>query len=169
MKPLEVGRITRPHGLHGELKVRLYWRASRALEQTAQVRVVPSGRPGRVFRIGAVRRAARQIVLVKLEGVADLAQAEQLRGSLLEVEREWLPALGEGEYYLVDLIGARVLVGDQELGRVVDIQSYPTVDAMVIRTESGQLREQPMLDCWLEQVDVETGLVRLTSTEGLIG
>ena len=48
------------------------------------------------------------------------------------VARSALPALAAGEYYLVDLIGAKVVGPDGPLGEVIDIEVHPTVDCIVV-------------------------------------
>ena len=93
--------------------------------------------------------------------------AETLRGAGLCVSRENAP-LEPGEFYLVDLIGARVVVGDRTVGEVIDVRAYPSVDALVVRTLDDVLVEQPLLPQWVTRVDSEAKLVELASTEGFI-
>jgi 16S rRNA processing protein RimM len=147
--------------------VRVHWSGSQTLQSVDSVIVRQVGEPDRILGV----RTARPVhgaFLVHLQGIDDLTQAEKLRGAGLHVERERLPPLAPGEYYLADLVGANVWAGDREVGKVIDIRIHPTVDSIVIQNEQGTLMEQALLDCWLEEVDVAQGRIRLTTTDGLI-
>ncbi|MFC1641339.1 ribosome maturation factor RimM [Myxococcota bacterium] len=167
MKTLELGRITKPHGVRGELKVHVHWSGSQALRSLDSVIVRQAGEEDRIFPVLAVRSAHR-VILLRLGGIDTIDQAEKLRGAVLHAERDRLPPLAEGEYYLADLVGVQVWAGDRELGRVIEVRVHPTVDAVVIETAEGKQMEQALLDCWLEEVDAVRGRVRLSSTDGLI-
>jgi 16S rRNA processing protein RimM len=84
------------------------------------------------------------------------------------VERAQLPDLADNEYYLADLVGARVLAPDGEVGRVVELIFYPSVDCMVIESATGQRMEQPLLPEWVAEVSASAREVKLTSRDGLI-
>jgi hypothetical protein len=45
---------------------------------------------------------------------------------------------------------------------------YPSVDAIVIEAPSGARLEQPLLDHWVERVDMKARQIHLASVEGLI-
>lgn len=106
---------------------------------------------------------------VKFIGYDDRDAAETLRETLLSVAREVLPALGSDEAYLVDLLGACVFGPDgQALGEVIELQSYPSVDALVIRTLDGKTVELPWVDDWVESFDTSANRIKLSSLEGLL-
>jgi len=164
---VEIGRITRPHGVRGELRVHLHWAGSDTLDQIEAVTLVRRGEQT-VHRVVAARRADKAVLLT-LEGVSDRDAAERLRGSGVCVPRDALPALEEGEYYLCDLVGARVTGPDGGLvGEVVEIRVHPSVETLVVRTPDGRLVEQALVEPWIERVDAQGKLVELSSTEGLI-
>ncbi|HYJ10420.1 MAG TPA: hypothetical protein VEX18_15455, partial [Polyangiaceae bacterium] len=78
-----------------------------------------------------------------------------------------LPA-DDSEYYLVDLIGAKVVGPEGELGTVIEIATHPSVDALVIRTLDGRTLEQPLIDDWVKRVSVAEKLVELSTLDGLL-
>jgi 16S rRNA processing protein RimM len=115
-----------------------------------------------------VRRTPKG-VLLSLQGVDDRDAADERRGCVVLVPRAALPELAPGEYYLSDLIGARVLAPEgAELGTVTEVQMYPSVDAIVIQSASGERWEQPLLDEWIARVDLTEGSIVLASDGGLI-
>jgi 16S rRNA processing protein RimM len=166
LKTLELGRIVKPHGLGGEIRLVLHWPGSDALGRVSHVVVCRADEPDRVFGVQAVRGSPPSLV-VKLVGIDDRTQAEALCGATVAVDRAELGALAPNEFYLADLVGAEVLVGDELVGTVVEVRPYPSVDVMVIETDGGKLVEQPLVDQFLEEVDVARGRVRLSSADGL--
>lgn len=165
--------MVKPHGLRGEVKVKLHFAGSDALLHAEHVLLrTPDGRETRHV-IQSVRGTAKSTLLA-LEGVDDCEQAEALRGHRLLVERSELPPLEPGEYYLADLVGCTVHLGDPEsaeyrvIGTVRHVRLDPTVDTLVIETPEGKLMEQPLGDAWVSDVDVSARRVRLVDEDGLI-
>lgn len=160
--------MVKPHGVRGELKVRPHYAASDSLLFVERVWLALGTDEPRPFKVVSARRANR-FALVALDGVPDLDAAERLRGARVLVERAALPELDQDEFYLSDLVGARVEGPSGEIGRVVEVRVHPSVDSLVIEKPDGTLVEQPLGDAWLESVDVEGACVRLSTTDGLIG
>ena len=164
---IRVGRVTRAHGVTGELEVRPDWEHSRGLLGAQQV--VLESESGVLERraVKASRQTAKG-VLLRLEGIDDRDAADARRGYAVRVSRDVLPRLAQGEYYLCDLVGASVVAPDGVVGTVVEVQMYPSVDALVIDAGEGNSFEQPLLDEWIAKVDVESRRVELVSRDGLI-
>ena len=164
---VEVGRVAKPHGVKGELKVRLHWAESDSLLAVPRVVLRLEQGGEREYAVERARLGHKQVVL-KLEGIDDCDAAEKLRSAAVLARRDALPALGSGEYYLCDLVGARVDSPSGILGEVVEVRTFPTVDVIVIRRSDGTIVEQPLAEPWIQSVDVEAGRVELASTDGLI-
>lgn len=123
------------HGVRGELRLKLFSEGAESLSRQKKIYV------GGVERLLVSVRQAGKTAVAKLEGVSDRGAAEALRGSLVEVPRSALPALDEGEYYHVDLIGLRVVDLDgNSLGSVVAVENYGAGDLLEI--EDGQGKRQ---------------------------
>jgi len=166
-QPLRIGRVSRPHGLKGELGIRLDWPDSRALlEAKSVVLSFPDGRTAS-HAIAGTRQTPKG-VLVRFEGVGDRDAAEALSGAAVSVLRSDLPPLEDGEYYLCDLVGLTVTSPAGPVGRVIEVQMYPSVDAIVIETPGAERLELPLLAEWLEHVDVPAGSITLRSLDGLL-
>lgn len=166
-EPLRIGRVRRAHGLTGELEVRLDWEESDGLLQASHVYLeLADGR--RQQREVLRARATPKGVLVLLQGISDRTSAESCVGNIVCVPRGELPELEPGEYYLSDLVGASVTCRDGFSGRVVEVQMYPSVDALVIENGNGERFEQPLLDEWIEHVDIAAQQIVLRSRDGLI-
>lgn len=163
---LEIGYLGKPHGLRGELRLTLHNPEGEALDCVERLIVRSNGR-SEELAVEAIRGGSNA-VLVAFSGVESRNDAERLKGATVFVYRADLPPLEAGEYYLSDLVGATVLGPAGEVGKVVELALYPTVDSVVIRGVEGQRLEQPLVEPWLESVDAEAKLIRLRSLDGLI-
>ncbi|MDX2055871.1 MAG: ribosome maturation factor RimM [Polyangiaceae bacterium] len=165
---MALGRVTRPHGVRGELKVELYNPASEVLFERPDVWIKAGEAPPRKVQIVAIRRADKQL-LVTFDGVLSRDAADAFRGSELLVERSALPALEEGEYYLADLIGATVLGPDgKQVGIVVEIANHPSMDTALVHCGSGEMRELLLGEHWVERVDPVARVIELRTLDGLL-
>jgi 16S rRNA processing protein RimM len=163
---IEVGFVERAHGLAGEVLVRLHHQGSSVLSEVPRL-LVQKGSVRRELEIGGVRASGKGH-LVAFRGVQSREAADALRGSQMHAFRSDLPPLEVGEYYLSDLVGARVLAPDGEVGVVRSINMNPSADSVVIATPAGTEVELPLVEPWLERVDTEQGLILLNSRDGLI-
>ncbi len=162
-----VAEIARPHGVKGELKIKLFNKDSNVLLDMDEVLLrMPDGVEHEVSIDGA--RRADQSILLRLHSVNDRDGADELRGALICVKRGAFPELSEGEFYTCDTLGAKVVLGDVLIGTVRDIRSYPTVDTLVVRAaDGGKDWEIPLVEAFLEKADFDAGLVTLRTMEGL--
>lgn len=159
--------MLKPHGLRGEVKVQLHFVGSEALHAAERVLLCRDGDADRFGEVESVRGSPHGLLL-KLAGIDDRDSAETLRGVRLCVPRETLPALEPGEYYLIDLIGARVTGPDGDVGHVIDVKTHPSIDCLVVRLVDGRVAEQPLSEPWIAEVDAAAGRVELASVDGLI-
>jgi 16S rRNA processing protein RimM len=166
LKTLDLGVVLKPHGLRGELKVRMHWPQSTALYEVPRVQLSSPAAGTEWFEVESVRSVARAL-LVKVASIDDLETAESWRGARLAVERSALPDV-PGEFYLVDLIGAEVTYGAELVGAVVEVKTHPTVDSLVIQRADGSRLEQPLVDHWVRSIDARAQRIELASLEGLI-
>jgi 16S rRNA processing protein RimM len=137
---IEVGRISRAHGVHGELRV--------LPDSDNPDRFAPGsvlyGRPFREGKAGPRQRERLRLTIdgvrgdasfpiVAFAGVSDRAGAEALRGYLLEISSDELPELDGDQFYPFDLIGLEVRDGrGAEWGRVADVVETPAHPLLVV-------------------------------------
>ena len=163
---IAVAEIARPHGVRGELRLRVYSGDPALLERRPPIRVRDAAGKVTASRIVATRPADKAL-LVQLEGVADRNAAELLRGHEILVERSEFAPLEEGEFYACDVEGARAeMVTGELVGTVTGLGSYPTCDVLFI-DHGGSRIEVPILPQFVESVDAAAKLVKIVSLEGL--
>jgi 16S rRNA processing protein RimM len=168
-----LAEVARPHGVRGELKLRLYNRDSDLLlEQDEVLLRFPDGVEQEVS-VDAARRAD-DAILMRLYSVDDRNGAEALRGVIVCVRRGAFPPPSPGEFYACDIEGARVVVDDEEgvapreLGHVTAMRAYPANDVLeVAATDGGLPWEVPLVDAVVRSVDVAAGLVTLLTMVGV--
>jgi 16S rRNA processing protein RimM len=114
---------------------------------------VTLGQPGDAvpFVIVSARRFADSF-LVKFEGIASREDAAQLTGRELRIPRAALPPLGDGEFYVEDLVGCVVQdVQGQIIGTVSGIYWNGAHDVMTL---SDDERLIPVVPHFLVSVDL---------------
>jgi 16S rRNA processing protein RimM len=151
-----IGRIGRPHGIGGEM------------------RVIPTGatlvtvRPGdRVMLAGAGVGAAREAevvalrpvdrgVLIRLRGVDVREDAAALTGATVSVSHDRLAAIVEpDEFYVRELVGCVVCTADAVLGTVTEVYPGAANDALVVTTDAGQQILVPFTKDAVTELDLD--------------
>lgn len=111
-----VGQITKPHGVRGEVKVFPLTDDSNRFKQLKKVLI-----DGEERVITSCKLQSKRIIL-KIEGIDSMNEAENYRNKYLEIYREDAVELPEDEYYVADLIGCTVFdENGEELGTVYDV------------------------------------------------
>jgi len=166
--PLAV--VGRAHGVRGELRAHPFDRDSHLLAEVDEVlvRFVDGERRGEAHEVSVDSvRPGNDALLVKLHGVDDRDAADDVKGAHLCVKRSDFPPLADGEFYACDVIGAQALLVDGTVvGVVQSLQAYPSVDLLVVATEGGRY-EIPLVDAYVDTVDVAAGKVTLRTLDGL--
>jgi 16S rRNA processing protein RimM len=162
-----LAEVARPHGVLGELRLRVYNQDSDLLTRVKRVRLrAPDGAERDAAIVSA--RPVNKAILMKLAGVDDRDAAEALRGTEICVPRDAFPPPAEGEFYACDVEGAIArLPSGEEVGRVVALQSYPTCDALIVDRGAAGKIEVPLVEAYIASVDVEHGIVELVTLDGL--
>lgn len=133
---LALGRITRPHGVRGELRLQILTDYPERITHLETVYIGPSTKDrDSAAAYGMISaRKHREQMIVKLEGLTDRDDAELLRGQLLMVTLDDAVPLEEGEYYLFQIIGARMVTTDgEDLGRIVEVLVTGANDVFIVR------------------------------------
>lgn len=166
---IPLGLLGAPHGVNGELRVRLFNPASTVLDRRDLEVVLrgPGTRPEVRHRVIASRRSGADYVLLALAGVDDRDAAAALRGAELCVPRDVLPPAGEGEIYLVDLIGLHAQRPDgTKVGPVRAVHEYPASQVLVVEVDGGSL-EVPLFAPYFIEARLSDGLVIVDALDDL--
>lgn len=156
---IEIGRVSRAHGIRGEVAIVTHNPESELLGDVDKIWV------GGVERTIREARATQRGWLVLFDGVATRNDAELLRGQTVEVDRELLE-LDDDDVLLDDLIGCRVqLVSGAPWGTVAAVNGG-IQDLLVIH--DGELeRLLPLVDEFVVGIDLDNGVITIDPPEGL--
>lgn len=162
---LAVGRVLRPHGVRGEVRVELLTAHPEHLVELDTLYVGPSYEPHQVLSV----RMHKDLALILLEGYEDRNAADALRESLLYVAMEDAVPLEEDECYEHQLQGMSVVSeAGEQLGEVAEILTAP--DANDIFVVHGPLGEVliPVIEDVIVGFDLEAGEIVVHLLPGLI-
>ena len=162
-----VGRIGRPHGVHGDVSVE-----------------VRTDEPDRRFADGAVLQTDRAIpsqivvashrwhsgrLLVHFEGVDDRDAASALRGAILEVSVDVTERPSEpDEFYDHQVVGLAVVnPAGEPLGEVVQVV-HGAQDLLVVRRRGANDVMVPFVAALIPEVDLQNRRIVADLPDGLL-
>lgn len=132
-----IGRIGRPHGIGGAM----HSRGSGPTLPTIAVGEVLELRPpeGDVRRLTVTARSGMpDQPILELEGISSRDAAGALAGAEICVPAERVTGLDDPDTFFVrDLVGCEVLLGDRPLGPVGQVLSAPANDVLEVARDEG--------------------------------
>ncbi|MFC5338378.1 ribosome maturation factor RimM [Leucobacter denitrificans] len=174
---LRVGRLSKPHGLKGGLKLEMYTdNPELRFVPGAQFHLqVPEDSPwfGRTIELRELRWFNSVPVGFFVE-VPDRTAAESIVRAILWIDEQTVAAgAEENAWYDHELVGLDVVelddAGNQvKLGVVAEVQHFPAQDLLAVTTDGGTVLV-PFVEAIVPNVDLESGVVTLTPPSGLFG
>ena len=158
-----VGRITRAHGVRGEVAVEV--RSDNPLRFADGADVFLED--GRRLTVAASRPHGGKL-LVTFDGVTDRTHADELRGRTLVVPESMLPPLPPGEYWPHQLEGCEVVTeAGRALGELREVIANPANDLWVAVDDAGRETLVPALRDVVVSVDPSRGVIVVRDVAGL--
>ncbi|HBU11902.1 MAG TPA: 16S rRNA processing protein RimM [Clostridiales bacterium] len=156
----ELGKIVKPQGIRGEVKVEAYTDDLGRFCGLDFVFFKEGG--GYVKHALAGARVDAKAAYLQFDGVADRDAAEALRGTTIYIDRENAAKLPPGAYYISDLLGMAVLDdGGNELGSLKDIIQTGSKDVYVVSLINGGTLLFPSVEGIYQKRDVQAGVMVL--------
>jgi len=164
---IAVGRLTKPHGLGGELVFLPYVYDLELLPDLVQQQVFLQQGQAPLHTATILEwRVAHKRVLVRLHGCKEIATAEALRGYEVFIPRSWFAPLPAGEYYWFEIEGLAVYTHDGcYLGPVVEIIYTGSNDVYVVRHGSQETLIPALRDV-IQSIDLAGGAIHLYPVAG---
>ena len=164
---LAIGRIVRAHGIRGEVSMTVLTEFPERFETTKQVYLGNEFEAIPYTLLG--HRWNKQNLLLRLEGITDRTQAEQLRNQYVQVPVEDAVPLPEGEFYLYQLVGLKVVsLSGELLGYIVDVLETGANDVYVVETIDQKQLLLPATDDVVKVIDLDQGQMTVELMDGLI-
>jgi len=162
---LVVGKLRRPHGVHGEMTLEVLTDFPERLHEGLTLYVGEKQAPMRLVRV----RQHDKGLLVTFQGCTTPEAAGELRNQFVYVLAADRPPLPEGDYYHHQIIGLHVLSDQGEsLGTVREILETGANDVFIIRPKSGPEILIPDTDEVILRIDLEKGEMVIHLLPGLL-
>jgi 16S rRNA processing protein RimM len=161
---MTIATVLRPHGVHGELKVRLETDFPERFSLLSRVYLGPQYLP---FELQSFRNLPAY-GLLKLKGLDDRTAAGALRGMDVQSPINEAVSLPAGEYYEHQVVGLEVYtVGGERLGAVEEVLFTGSNPVYVTVGRDGEILIPGLPDVVLE-VDLEGGRMLVRLPPGLL-
>lgn len=151
---LRVGKIVNTHGLKGEMKV---IPLTDDMKRFSDLKfVLLDGKEVKIERV----KYQKDRVILKLENINTIEEAETLKTKYLEVTREFAVELEEDTYFITDLIGCNVVDTEgKELGPIYEVLQTKNNDVYWIR-KPKELLIPVLLEIVLD-IDIEERIITI--------
>ncbi len=161
-----IGVITSPHGIKGELSVFPTCDDPKRFEELETVYL---GEGGKSLTIEGVKYFKNTVIL-KFKEITDRNAAENYRSKELYVDREHAVPLEEGEYYISDILGSKVISDEgEDLGILTDVlETGANLCFEVQLKATGKKVLFPKIDQCVLKVDAEKSEILVHVIPGLI-
>ncbi|GMQ78649.1 MAG: ribosome maturation factor RimM [Anaerolineae bacterium] len=162
---LVIGRVIRPHGIRGDLRVESH---TDDLERFSWIEKVylneDDGEPLLVENV----RFHQKRVLLKLKGVEDRNAAESLRHSWLYIPMDEVVPLEEDEYFLFQLIGLKVVNQNGDvLGEVSDVLETKANNVFIVKDNEHEHLIPDIPDV-IREINFTKNIIKIYELPGLI-
>ncbi len=159
---LEIGKVVNTHGIRGELKIQPWCDDPAVYDELEYIYI--GGEKYKITR----NRLHKNCEIVAVEGINNINDAELLRNKIVTVERDALPELPDGTYYIADLLGLEArTIGGEVLGVIEEVISTGSNDVYQIKREGKKPLLIPVIEEAVNEVNIDGGYVIVTVMKGL--
>ena len=167
-KMLRVGVISSTHGIKGEVKVYPTTDDINRFDYLKKCYIDFKGNLVEVCVSGV--KYFKGMVIVKFKGIDNINDVEKYKNCDLVVTRDEAVELEEGEYFISDLIGLKVVTdNNEEFGELVDVMQTGANDVYIVKRYDD--KEEVLLpvipDCILD-INLDEGIVKVHILDGLL-
>lgn len=164
---LEIGQIVNTNGLKGFLKVKPLTDDITRFENLKTI-YIQKAKELIGFKIQEVKYN-KQSVLLKLEGIDDITEAEKYKNFYIKISKENAVELEKNSYFIVDIIGCQVYTDENEyLGNVVDVFQTGSNDVYTLKNSEGKEILIPAIKEVIKNVDIKNKKIVIHLMDGLI-
>jgi 16S rRNA processing protein RimM len=167
---LVVGEILRPHGVTGELKMRVLTEYPEHLaELTTVFLTADTGSDQRIPHELTHVRMHQGYALIRLKGIADRNAADRLRQLFVMIAIEDAVPLEEDELYLFQIVGLTVYTEEgQLLGTITEVLETGANDVYIITAPDGKEILIPVIPQVVLSTDKVTRKMTVRLSDGLL-
>jgi 16S rRNA processing protein RimM len=162
---LVIGRVIRPHGIRGDLRVESHTDILERFSWLEKVYLDESdGEPLLVENV----RFHQKRILLKLKGIEDRNAAESLRHSWLYIPMDEAIPLEEDEYFLYQLIGLKVVNQNGDvLGEISDVLETKANNVFIVKDDEHE-HLIPDIPTVIKEINFANNIMKIDELPGLI-
>ena len=162
-----VGVISNTHGIRGEVKVYPTTDNVRRFDDLKEV-ILDTGKEQLNLHVTSVKYF-KNMVILKFKEFDNINDIIPYKGMDLLVTRENAIPLEDGEYYIADIIGSKVITDeDKILGTLTDVSQTGANDVYVVKTKDGKEVLLPSIEECILDRDIENKIVKVHIMKGLL-
>jgi 16S rRNA processing protein RimM len=162
------GRISKAHGLSGELRIHPFSRQLENLSRLERIFIQKVGKEKPQEFAIIQRRLHKKSAIVELEGVKSVDDAEKLRGCSVMVDTSDLADTEEGEYYWFQLIGLKVYTTEGGYLGLVENLIDRTSQSLLVVKEGEKEFLIPMIDTVVKEINLKDSRIVVSPLSGLL-
>jgi 16S rRNA processing protein RimM len=167
MDLIAVGRIAKPIGTRGEVKILPLTNVWQRFDNLAAVRIGRDSAHVEEKMVLSRRIDAKQVIL-QLSGIESIEDAERIKDFYLFIQKKDMVTLQKGTYFVDEVIGCEVITeGHVSVGVVTDLFSLPANDVWIVKKDSKEILI-PAVKEIIRQVDLEHKRITIHAIEGLV-
>lgn len=163
---LEIGQIVNTHGLKGHLKVVPFTDDINRFKDLKNIYIN--------FKNELIEctiqevKFIKNLVMLKLEDIDDINDAEKYKGCYLKINRKDAKKLDKNTYFIADLIGLDVYdMQNNKIGILDDIFPTGSNDVYVVNLEDGKQILLPAISKVIKEINVEQRKIIVDISQGV--
>lgn len=163
---LAVGKLLKPHGVRGEMRMEIWTDFPERLQAGVTVFL---GKTRQQVRIKSLR-GHQSSPLIAFDEFESRDAAGAFRNQVIFVRTADLPPLPKGEMYQHQLLGLQVVLDEDDtpLGVVAEILETGANDVFLVRPPQGRDILVPDIDSVILKIDLQIGQIRIRPLPGLL-
>ena len=166
-KYFRVGVIANTHGIRGEVKV---YPTTDDINRFKKLKkcILDTGKEYIDLNVESVK-FFKNMVILKFKEYNNINDIECYKGKDILVSRDNAVKLEKGEYYIADILGAKVILEDgSEFGVLEDVMQTGANDVYVVKTLDNKEVLLPKIDECVKKLDIDNKIVTVHIMKGLL-
>jgi 16S rRNA processing protein RimM len=164
----ELGKVIRPHGFKGAVKIKFTHPAIELIEIPESV-FIDLNKNLIPFFFTQFNPQSNGFAIVQFDDVDTEDAARDLSGNIVYLPQELEPVPEGNEFYSDELIGFKVIDAHHgDIGILENVMEAPAQDVFEITHSTGKEIMVPVLGNFIQEIDRKNKTLKLEAPEGLI-